>query len=674
MASDLARIVVLKASNSSAEAEALFLTVEEAKSEATEAVANASELVSLSRFRLKSLGFKGICYDNGYYAKVGGGSTAEMNNMEMKFLFDIHFRLHVPSGLYNISTIIALSVSINQLEGNIPPDIGSTLPNLKFHYLFGNLFTGTLPTSLSNASELELVEFSQNDFSGTMPRDLGKLLGLRYIYIYIFYQNRLRDDFTFISSLTNYTSLQSIDAGNNLLRGSLPDSVANLSTYLSYFNLEINQIHGNILLGIGNLLNLTLVSMAANNLAGPIPSSIGRLHKLQELLLGRNKFTELSSSLGNLTSLIILDLSENNIHGSITPSLGNCHSLLELALSQKNLNGSIPPEIMSLSSISTFLLLNHNALTGSLPSEVGSLTNLGHVDVSYNRLSGPIPNTLRNCLSLEWLQLEANSFEGEIPQSLRMLRGLRLLDLSHNKLSVKMPSYLGELQLDVLNLSFNRLHGEVPIQGVFQNGSAISIVGNNELCGELLKATNGFSEANLIGVGSYASVYKGILDHVHMVVAMKVLNLQTRRASKSFMSECKALRAIRHRNLLKILGVCSSVDFHAEAEALFLTIEEAKSEATEAVANASELVSLSRFRLKSLGFKGICYNNGYYAKVGGGSTAEMNNMEMKFFGGDSGSVDGGSKGIKMMAVFMTIMIMVMKVMIVVVAAATVATT
>ncbi|KAL7176598.1 hypothetical protein ACSBR2_030020 [Camellia fascicularis] len=313
----------------------------------------------------------------------------------------------VPSGLYNISTIIALSVRINQLEGNIPPDIGSTLPDLKFLYLFGNLFTGTLPTSLSNASELESIDFSENDFSRTMPRGLGKLLG------------------------------------------------------------------------IGNLLNLTLLSMAANNLAGPIPSSIGRLHKLQELLLGGNKFTELPSLLG------------------------------------------------------------------------------------------------------------------EIPQSLRMLRGLRVLDLSHNNLSGKMPSYLGELQLDVLNLSFNRLHGEVPIQGVFQNGNAISIVGNNELCGgiakldlppcpsskssnnklshrmkvilpvvELLKATNGFSEANLIGVGIYASVYKGILDHVQMVIAVKVLNLQARGASKSFMSECKALRAIKHRNLLKILSICSSVDFH----------------------------------------------------------------------------------------------------------------
>ncbi|CAL5435689.1 unnamed protein product [Camellia sinensis] len=538
----------------------------------------------------------------------------------------------VPSGLYNISTIISLALAGNQLEGNIPPDIGSTLPILKVLDLFGNLFTGTLPTSLSNASELERVAFDVNDFSGTMPRDLGKLLGLRWINVY---QNQLQDDLTFISSLTNCTSLHHINAGKNLFRGSLPDSLANLSTYLSWINLENNQIHGSIPSGIGNLLNLTVLSMAVNNLAGPIPSSIGRLHKLQSLYLDYNKFTELPSSLGNLTLLNTLNLAENNIHGSIPPSLGNCHSLLGLELHKNNFNGSIPPEIMSLSSISIYLMLDHNALTGSLPSEVGSLKNLGYMDVSHNRLSGPIPNTLSNCLSLEWLQLEANSFEGEIPQSLSMLRGLRVLDLSRNNLSGQIPSYLGELQLDMLNLSFNMLHGQVPIQGVFRNSTAISIVGNNDLCGgiakldlppcpsskssnnkpshrmkvillvvalviflslfvsffiflqqrhvskrktssrpsikhqflrvsyaELLKATNGFSKANLIGVGSYALVYKGILDQVQMVVAVKVLNLQTRGASKSFMSECKALRVVKHRNLLKILSVCSSVDFH----------------------------------------------------------------------------------------------------------------
>ncbi|THG01370.1 hypothetical protein TEA_006321 [Camellia sinensis var. sinensis] len=520
-----------------------------------------AELGSLSRLRILALGKNKISgtippsignlssLSNLYLSECNLNGEVPAEITRLRGLIFVQLDLNdlsgkVPSGLYNISTIIFLSVAVNQLEGNIPPDIGSTLPNLKDLYLFENLFTGTIPTSLSNASEIERIEFSANEFSGTMPRDLGKLLRLQKITVD---QNQLLDDLIFISSLTNCTCLQVIVARNNLFRGSLPDSIANLSTYLNLIDLQNNQIHGSIPSGIGNLLNLTVLSMSANDLAGPIPSSIGRLQKLHALYLDQNKFTELPSSLG------------------------------------------------------------------------------------------PIRNTLSSCLSLEWLKLEANSFEGEIPQSLSMLKGLRVLDLSHNNLSGMIPSYLGELQLDMLNLSFNMLHGQVPLQGVFQNGSAILVVGNNELCGgiaeldlppcpsskssknklshrmkvilmvvvlviflslfvsffiflqrchvskkktssmspimhqflrvsyaELLKATNGFSEANLIGVGSYASVYKGILDQVQMVVAVKVLNLQTRGASRSFMTECKVLRKIRHRNLLKILSVCSSVDFNGD--------------------------------------------------------------------------------------------------------------
>lgn len=71
---------------------------------------------------------------------------------------------------------------------------------------------------------------------------------------------------------------------------------------------------------------------------------------------------------------------------------------------------------------------------------------------------------------------------------------------------------------------------------------------------------------NLIGVGSFGSVYKGIMM-IHdqpSVVAVKVFNLQTRGAFKSFEAECEALRHIRHRNLLKVMTVCSSTDFQGE--------------------------------------------------------------------------------------------------------------
>ena len=69
------------------------------------------------------------------------------------------------------------------------------------------------------------------------------------------------------------------------------------------------------------------------------------------------------------------------------------------------------------------------------------------------------------------------------------------------------------------------------------------------------------SSTNLIGVGSFGSVYKGILDQGKHTVAIKVLNLLRHGASKSFMAECEILRNIKHRNLVKVLTICSSIDY-----------------------------------------------------------------------------------------------------------------
>ena len=75
-------------------------------------------------------------------------------------------------------------------------------------------------------------------------------------------------------------------------------------------------------------------------------------------------------------------------------------------------------------------------------------------------------------------------------------------------------------------------------------------------------ATDGFSSQNLIGTGSIGSVYKGCLQSEENVVAIKVLNLQKKGAHKSFIAECNAFRNIRHRNLVKIVTCCSSMDYN----------------------------------------------------------------------------------------------------------------
>jgi serine/threonine protein kinase len=77
---------------------------------------------------------------------------------------------------------------------------------------------------------------------------------------------------------------------------------------------------------------------------------------------------------------------------------------------------------------------------------------------------------------------------------------------------------------------------------------------------ELQASTNYFSVDNLIGSGSFGSVYKGVLSSNGENVAVKVLNLQQRGAYKSFIDECNALKSLRHHNLLKIIIACSSID------------------------------------------------------------------------------------------------------------------
>ncbi|KAK9181255.1 hypothetical protein WN944_024392 [Citrus x changshan-huyou] len=81
-------------------------------------------------------------------------------------------------------------------------------------------------------------------------------------------------------------------------------------------------------------------------------------------------------------------------------------------------------------------------------------------------------------------------------------------------------------------------------------------------CHELLRATDRFSENNLIGIGSFGSVYVARLQD-GMEVAVKVFHQQYERALKSFEDECEVMKRIRHRNLVKIISSCSNDDFKA---------------------------------------------------------------------------------------------------------------
>ncbi|KAJ4720034.1 putative Receptor-kinase [Melia azedarach] len=85
----------------------------------------------------------------------------------------------------------------------------------------------------------------------------------------------------------------------------------------------------------------------------------------------------------------------------------------------------------------------------------------------------------------------------------------------------------------------------------------------NLLYQNLYNVTAGLSSVNLISAGSFGSVYKATFDEGRTTIAVKVLNHVHHEASKSCIAECRALRNIRHRNLVKVLTACSGVDYKA---------------------------------------------------------------------------------------------------------------
>ncbi|KAL5226592.1 hypothetical protein ABZP36_014857 [Zizania latifolia] len=88
-------------------------------------------------------------------------------------------------------------------------------------------------------------------------------------------------------------------------------------------------------------------------------------------------------------------------------------------------------------------------------------------------------------------------------------------------------------------------------------GSIVALV---LISGIFSMGTDGFSTASLIGVGSFGSVYKGVLGSEEQEVDIKVLNLLQHGAKQSFLAECEALRSVRHRNLVKVITACSTMD------------------------------------------------------------------------------------------------------------------
>jgi LRR receptor-like serine/threonine-protein kinase FLS2 len=517
---------------------------------------------------------------------------------------------HLPSNVG--SNLQRLYLEGNKLSGTIPSSI-SNASELTQLDLNGNSFSGLIPKSLGNLWLLNWLNLARNNLtidSSTPELNIfSSLSNLANLNVLDLSNNLLNDNLP--SSIGNLsTSLQKLYIDNCNIKGIIPREIGNLSNLMA-LSLRTNQLVGPIPTTVGRLHKLQLLRLDKNRLGNPIPFDLCHLESLFKLYLGGNELSgPIPACVKNLTSLRALYLDSNRLTSTIPLSLWSLTYILEVNLSSNSLSGPLSFKIENLK-VLRVLELSRNQLSGHIPTTISGLKDIVSLSLADNRLQGSVPKSFGDLVSLEFLDLSSNNLSGEIPESLEALSHLKYLNVSFNRLTGKVP--VGGPFVNFSAASFmsnNGLCGAPrlqipPCKGVSRPkktettrilkyvlptiGSTVLVIAlvliwtrcrkrNTKIPveekslplatwrrisqQELLQATEGFSVSNLVGRGSFGSVYQGTLSD-GLIVAIKVFNLVVEGAFKSFDTECAVLRNIRHRNLLKIISSCSNMDFKA---------------------------------------------------------------------------------------------------------------
>ncbi|XP_044969248.1 probable LRR receptor-like serine/threonine-protein kinase At3g47570 [Hordeum vulgare subsp. vulgare] len=501
-------------------------------------------------------------------------------NLERLSMSGNEFKGLIPSSLANASYLRRIDLGHNSLVGPVP-SLGS-LSDLRVLNLESNFLQAEgweFLVSLTNCAQLQTLDMSGNALNGNIPISVGNLS----------------------------RSLVRLSLGNNQIVGTIPIEIFNLRNLQMLAMGQNNFLSGVIPSIIGNLDQLVVLDLSGNKFSGPIPFAIGNLSRLNQLYLDGNDLSgNIPATLGNCKQLDMLKLSSNNLQGPIPSELINSTTLIRLDLSTNYLTGSIPPQIGAL--LQLFQLdISFNRLSGQVPLSLGQCVQLYSLRFRSNMLNGSIPQSFSNLKSINQIDLSQNSLVGQIPEFFANMGYLQQLDLSMNYFEGPIPTGGIFQNHSAVNLEGNDELCASATTTLYQFPvcTTTSAVGSKKnalllvkvippiaiallslICfvitllkrrqaqaapcyketmkkvsyGDIIRATNWLSPVNKISSSRTGSIYIGRFEFDTDLVAIKLFHLQENGARDSFVTECEVLRNTRHRNLVKAVTVCSTVD------------------------------------------------------------------------------------------------------------------
>lgn len=509
---------------------------------------------------------------------VGNLSEVDFSALQRLATLDLgnnNFTGEIPASLYSCKSLTAVRLAANRLTGQVSPEILS-LKSLSFISISNNSLTnitGALKI-LKSSQSLTALLLSKNFMNEAIPEDES------------------------IVDPDGFQNLQILGLGGCLLSGQVPSWLAKL-TKLQVLDLSINHITGSIPGWFGSLRSLFYLDLSTNLLSGGFPEELCLLPALTSGLFDQNRsYLELP-----------VFVMPNNATNQQYNQLSNLPPAIYLG--NNNLSGDIPAEIGQLKFLHV-LELQNNSFSGSIPDEFSNLTNLERLDLSRNHLSGEIPSSLKGLHFLSYFNVADNDLQGPVPSGGQFdtfssssfdgnpgLCGPPAVQRScsqpppppsqrrksNKKLLVGVVvgtcfgvGFFVTVLLALWILSTRRIlprgdsdkvdfdtissNSNVVVAPEFDKDATVVILfpnNTNEIkdlsLAEILKATDNFNQANIIGCGGFGLVYKATLAN-GTNLAIKKLSGDLGLMEREFKAEVEALSTAQHENLVSLQGYC----------------------------------------------------------------------------------------------------------------------
>ncbi|XVF63362.1 hypothetical protein PTKIN_Ptkin09bG0081700 [Pterospermum kingtungense] len=362
----------------------------------------------------------------------------------------------ISPSISKLDSLTTLSLPESNLTGSLPAALNQCT-NLRVLNLTWNQMVGTIP-DLSGLRNLGYLDLSHNHFSGRFPSWVGNLTMLYHLSLdYNHY-----DEGEIPESIGNLKNLTFLSLANSKRRGQIPESIFDLKA-LETIDISTNKISGDFPASISKLKNLTKIEFFSNNLTGELPPGIADLSLLKEIDISSNQMHgTLPEGIGNLKHLVVFQCYMNRFSGEIPAGFVDMRHIIGFSIYENNFSGPFPANFGQFSPLISFDI-SENQFSGDFPRFVCGRGKLKLLLAIENNFSGEFPDSYVHCKSLERFRISSNHLTGNIPDGLWALPNVYMIDFGDNDFTGRIPPTIGSsINLQLLFLQNNRFSGNLP--------------------------------------------------------------------------------------------------------------------------------------------------------------------------------------------------------------------